>query len=322
MSGFKISSLFVLLFLIVASNVAWSIGKRSGDDYLFIDFGTQNLNKRWTRVNRKQIHNVKMILQIIAKSPTGRWLLKVAEEKANKENKRLIDVLAPGSSSLTDTTLIRRFSISSPGEIEYEQHSKVFINRDLSVIEAVLDLSHELTHYTFRKPFNPYHDKFSLQAFIKSTLEEKGGEVDAYIMECKVLFELYPKKVQKKFQCHQIMNEDGVFSRALAIRQFYRIGNHYGQFKSKLKEMGIQSDFPYLSRNEAIFISSAYGVPYPVAAFHEFKQVRERACENDKNRLVLLRKTAGRSPASSSSDNMNSRIYQSFLKSFFERCQS
>ena len=55
-----------------------------------------------------------------------------------------------------------------------------------------------------------------------------------------------------------------------------------------------EEKFPYLSGREAAFISSAYGLPYPLASLREFKQIMARVCENDRARYKYL----GRTPAS------------------------
>ena len=53
-----------------------------------------------------------------------------------------------------------------------------------------------------------------------------------------------------------------------------------------------------LSNAEALYISSAYNLPYPVAAAEEFKTIIARVCSNDKRRLGIMRRSLGRLPAS------------------------
>ena len=77
------------------------------------------------------------------------------------------------------------------------------------------------------------------------------------------------------------------------------------------------NDFPHLSKGQALFISSAWGLPYPVAAFKEYVTIMGRACENDLKRLSLLKNRLTRSPASFS----ESKTYQKMHSDFSGRCQ-
>ena len=58
------------------------------------------------------------------------------------------------------------------------------------------------------------------------------------------------------------------------------------------------SSFGATSRGGAHFISSAYGLPYPLAAVHEYEAIMERVCQNDNRRLAIMRRNASRSPSS------------------------
>ena len=118
-------------------------------------------NQRWTKLNRDEAEAIKMLVELLRNSPTGEKVLLKAQEKAHEQDETLWDILKVGDGSLTDTTLVRRFSPSRPDQMVYESRSKVFINRRLSVKDALLDMAHELTHFSFRKPFNPYQDSFS-----------------------------------------------------------------------------------------------------------------------------------------------------------------
>ncbi len=109
-----------------------------------------------------------------------------------------------GDSSLTDTTLVRKFSPHSPEHVIYESRSVVYISRHLAWDDALLDLAHELTHYVYRESFNPYAESFNAKDFIKGTIEGKGGEVQAFLTECRVLKELFSSRVQSRSHCLKI----------------------------------------------------------------------------------------------------------------------
>lgn len=281
-----------ILILLVTSN-AYA-------DYLFVE-GKTSGNKKWTEYSENYKVTLTHLIQKIAQSKTGKDLLIKASRKAESYGKTLSQVIQPGDGSITDTTLIRRFMPSNPDQVTYESRSKVFINRNLNTYDAILDLSHELTHFVYREGFNPYKKNFSLDSFIKDTVEGKGGEVQAFMMECRILHELFPKKITSRYNCKKIIDPNtGKISRALAIKRFYQLGPYYSKFKGKLSNHGILTEFPDINNSGVSFVSSAYGMPYPVAAYHEYMTVLTKVCENDKKRIAYMQRSSApdRSPAS------------------------
>ncbi len=258
-----------------------------------------NVMSKWSQFSHEEHSNLSRLIKRLEKSKTGRLLLAKARVKADQQNTTIKDVLKEGHSSVTDTTLIRRFAPENPTDITYETKSTVYINKDLDDYDAILDLAHELTHFIYRENFNPYEGNFTLPEFIKNTVESRGGEVHAYVMECRVLYELFSKKVHNRYHCHRIYDEKKKqLSYQLAVQEFYKIGPYYKDFHGKLGTMGLSTQFPHLSNRDSYFISSAYGMPYPVAAFKEYKTVMNKVCENDRKRIAYFSQTSGRSPAS------------------------
>lgn len=268
-------------------------------EYLFVE-GNSLANKNWTKFSDYPKLNLKNLFQQLAKSKTGKDLIFRANQKAKDRGLTLYDIVEKGHGSLTDTTLIRKFDKSDVTQINYEVNSKVYINKDLGQHDAILDLAHELTHFVFRTQFNPYVKNFSLSDFVKSTIEGQGGEVQAFMMECKVEQELFgAMKKSTRYNCEKIKdNTTGELSFNIAKKRFYQVGQYYESFTSLLEKYQLAKQFPDLSSDKESFISSAYGIPYPVAAFEEYISVLSKACENDKRRLALLKKEKGRSPAS------------------------
>lgn len=269
-------------------------------EYLFVE-GKSNYNKRWSEFSSKDKLNLRNLLQKLAKSKTGKSLILKANNKAKTYGKTILDVVEAGSGSITDTTLIRRFSPSNPQSVSYETRSKVIINKNLNMYDAVLDLAHELTHFVYREGFNPYQKNFALDGFIKNTVEGTGGEVQAFIMECKVLYELFPKRIASRYNCKKIIDpSSGRISRDLAVKRFYSLGPYYSKFKNKLDNHGLLGHFPKITNDGVSFVSSAYGMPYPVAAYHEYMTVLTKVCENDKKRIAYMGRSSApeRSPAS------------------------
>lgn len=267
-------------------------------NYLFSEEKFQS-HKKWYQSQAKEEAHIKNLLRMLVKSEAGRDLVILANKKAKSQGDKLVDILKAGSGSLTDTTLIRKFSIHDPDDIEFESRSVVYINSDLTQYDAVLDLAHELTHFVYRSPFNPYKMNFTLSEFIKSTVEGNGGEAQAFITECQVQKELFPTESAKRQNCHKIksIGQEG-FSTEKAISHFYEVGRFYNKFESTLKKHGIRDEFPKINSNDPTFVSSAYGIPYPVAAFEEYLTVLNKVCENDRKRMGYIKQSKSRTPAS------------------------
>ncbi len=280
-----------------------------------------NFNEPWFKKNRSDEDNFKRLVEGLKRVSTGKLVIEKATQKAAQQGQTLFDVVAIGDGSLTDTTLIRRFSASNPAHVMYETRSKVYLNKHLRTLDAMLDFAHELTHYTYREPFNPYDARFHLKDFIKSTVEGRGGEVDAYMVECKVLRELLPGEGFSRSNCPKVYDQKmGVISKDLGIQEFYKVGHHFDGLKKDLEKFAVnEKDIPQASGNEALFISSAWGLPYPVAAVKEYVNIMDRVCKNDQNRITLMQDKLGRAPASSDTlkDTQDFRL---MFEDFKSRC--
>lgn len=274
-----------------------------------------DLQKSWMEYSSSEEINLKKLLELLSRSSTGEKLIHEARYKAARTGLLLEDVIKVGESSLTDTTLVRKFSPHSPEHVIYETRSVVYISRNLLWDDALLDLAHELTHYVHRGGFNPYADSFNPSDFIKSTIEGPGGEVEAFLTECLVLKELFSRKVQMRSNCQKVEDLTGTLSKAKAIELFYFLGSYYDEFNRQLQKRKIASDFPYLKADKINFISSAYGVPYPIAALMEYDLVINKVCENDKKRLAYMQQGPRREPASLSEGQTK------FIQNHKSRCE-
>jgi hypothetical protein len=260
--------------------------------------------KPWYNPKVADRFSIDKLVNSLKRSATGRAIISKAERKAHSLGQSFDDIVWAGENSLTDTTLIRKFSPSNPEEIVYETKSKVFINKSLSFKDAVLDLAHELTHYSYREPFNPYVTQFTVDQFVSSVIEGKGGEVDAYIIECSVLKELRPSTFKTSSNCQNVVDPNsGHLSKDIGVKRFYEVGDYEDSLNELLNKYGwTKSKFPKVRKGDALYISSAYGLPYPVAAVTEFTTIMGKACQNDYNRLTLMREriaqSSGRKPAS------------------------
>lgn len=271
--------------------------------------------KNWMEYTQSEELNIQKLLELLARSQTGSNLIEEAKLKAQSSGKRLTDVIKAGDGSLTDTTLVRKFSPEFPDQVEYESRSVVYINRHHKWDDALLDLAHELTHFVYRDAFNPYAENFNVKDFIKSTIEGRGGEAQAFIVECKVLSELFKTgATQGRTHCQSIRDEQGQISLNKAVELFYHVGPYYDTFHKQLSSRNILQDFSHLKAQKINFISSAYGLPYPVAALMEFDLVMNKVCENDRKRLAYYA-ASNRSPASADGSSAQ------FIASYNNRCK-
>ncbi len=282
--------------------------------------GRMTQTKTWMDYSSSEETNLKKLLELLQRSSTGERLIKEASYKAAQSGLTLMDVVKVGDGSLTDTTLVRKFNPHSPEHVIYESKSVVYLNRRLSWDDALLDLAHELTHFVYRESFNPYDDAFNAKDFIKGTIEGSGGEVQAFMTECRVLRELFSRNVQSRSHCKNIEDDSNQLSFVKAVKLFYHIGSFYDSFHAQLSKRDIASSFSDLKDEKINFISSAYGVPYPVAALMEYDLVVNKVCENDKKRLAYMQQgpklSAQRSPASVSDSK------EKFVASYSSRCSS
>ncbi len=321
--GMNKQSLFMTIFF----TLAFSASAHNAHATLkVIDVDEEfNYNDPWYKKSKSDEENFKFLVNGLRKSPTGVRVLEKAREKAAQQGLTLFDVLATGDGSLTDTTLVRRFQASNPTNVVYETKSKVYLNRHLKTLDALLDFAHELTHFTYREPFNPYDSRFHLKDFIKSTVEGRGGEVDAFMVECKVLKELSPGEGFMRSSCPKILDAKlGVVSKELGVQEFYKVGHHYSDLKKDFQKFALkEEDLPLASSGDALFISSAWGLPYPVAAVKEYVNIMDRVCKNDKNRITLMQEKISRTPASpepSIEANKSTQDFRLMFEDFKSRC--
>lgn len=277
--------------------------------------GSMSRSKTWMQYTSSADLNLKKLLELLSRSPSGERLVKEAAFKASRTGHTIEDVIKVGDSSLTDTTLVRKFSPHSPEHVIYESRSVVYINRNLAWDDALLDLAHELTHYVYREGFNPYSESFNAKDFIRSTIEGSGGEVQAFLTECRVLRELFSRKVQSRSNCQKIEDSTGQLSFTKAVELFYHVGSYFEGFHQQLAQREIASSFSDLKPEKINFISSAYGVPYPVAALMEYDLVVNKVCENDKKRLAYMQQ-AGPKRGPASTDDGQAK----FVQSYSQRC--
>lgn len=229
----------------------------------------------------------------------------------------LSDVIKMGQVSITDMTVMRKFLSESPDQVTYEYKQMIYLNKELTLEQATLDLAHELTHFVFRAPHNPYEHNTSLVDFIRQTIEATGGEAHAALMECRVSEELFNHHANLTNSnnasssntdlCSQLKLQ-GQWSLQKTIQLFYHVGSDFDQFVTHFTSRSgralasdvVTNNFPWLSKAQSFFISSAYGMSYPVAAIAEYEKIEKSVCQNEVKRQKLMQ--AALSTTSISSD--------------------
>jgi len=217
---------------------------------------------------------------------------------AEKKNPLFAEQIKLGEASFTESTFSRSYSLID-GKEQISLHHEVTLNRELILADAVVDLAHELVHFTEKGMLDPYLPGFELSQFIRNGIEGEGGELKALSVECKVAWSL--EKKYKGFPqhnlCEKYRSAGNAFRREEARRDYYALGSWFGRAWPGLKEV-----IPELSSHATVFTSSYAGKPYPIALAEEFAMTRKAACVNNrrKYRLIAAQSASGRQPASSS----------------------
>ncbi len=275
------------------------------------------LDAPWIKHSTVEEQSLKHLIKILEKSYTGKSLVQKARKKAAFWGKTLMDVVKVGTHSITDTTILRKFDRNNALEVVHESVSIVYINRHLNTYDAVLDLAHELSHFVFREEFNPYVTQFTLKEFIASTIEGRGGEADAYLVECQVNSELFVHLDKKRSGCYDVWDtKHQHFSKEMAVERFYHLGPYFRVFKNELKKRSSREMASTVTKDPVKFYSSAHSVPYPVAAIYEYETIVGAACRNDQKRMKYIQ-SGLRKPGSVLSE----KLYQDLEKSFQQRCR-
>lgn len=229
--------------------------------------------------------DIQSLFQRLSQSDLGKILIDLAEKRAKKQNGHLIDFIKEGNASYTDFTMQRE--VTSTGVIK-SQVRKVVIDRNTSVKRAVHDLAHELVHFIWQENIDPYDHHTHFADYLKKNIEGKGGEVDAFMVECKVARQLHPKSWLKSYPCRHI-TKNGKISKDLTVKAFYKVGDRKEMVSYYLKES--KDKFPHLTSEVPVVIAGISSQPYPFSMLQEFKEMRVQVCKQEQKRL-------GRSPAS------------------------
>lgn len=224
--------------------------------------------------------------------PEGKKVLEAAERKDPGVLKRI----KLGKASFTESTFSRTYSLLD-GKEQVRLRHEITLSTRLRLADAVVDLAHELLHFSEKGMLDPYRPGFELEQFVRKGIEGEGGELAALEVECQVAWALGRKHSDfpRHRLCERYRKPGDKFARAAARRDYYSVGTWYQETSEKLR-----SAIGELSEEPVVFTSSFAGKPYPVALAEEFVATRNTACVNNrrKYRLIASQSGEGRAPAS------------------------
>lgn len=231
------------------------------------------------------------LLPLLESVPEGQKILAEARAK----DPEFLAKIHRGGVSFTESTFARSYSLLD-GKEQIELRHEITINQKLALSDAVVDLAHELVHFTEKEMLDPYKAGFELRQFVKRGIEGQGGELSALKRECEVAWALKRKfeGFPKHRLCAPYQSAGGGFDEARALSDYYALGRWFGSASAELK-----AELP-VSKEAVVFTSSYAGKPYPVALAEEFAATREVACANNRRKYKMIAAQAGngRAPAS------------------------
>ncbi|NDD91652.1 hypothetical protein EBZ37_06170, partial [bacterium] len=139
---------------------------------------------------RESLERLQGSVQILMRSPTGRSLVDAAKGLWGVNTEReMTSFLKWGRASRTDAVLIRHFDPATGAE-KREREVSVSLRAEQRLQDVVLDLAHELSHAVSKPIWDPYDPTLTAGDYLYSSLEGRGGEIEAVRNECRVAVEL------------------------------------------------------------------------------------------------------------------------------------
>lgn len=240
---------------------------------------------------RSEWRGIPELISVLGSVPEGKKIL----DQAKRKNANFIEQMKAGNASFTESTFVRTYSLLD-GKERIELRHELTLSKKLNLAEAVVDLAHELVHYTDKGMLDPYRPGFTLKEFVKNGIEGPGGELLALKEECEVAWAL--ERTYPSYPTHLLCSgyhKGAGFDLAKAKRDYYSLGGWYLKTEDAMRR-----ELPELSDRKVQFNSSYAGKPYPVALAEEFRETRRAACANNrrKYRLIAAQAGGGRAPAS------------------------
>lgn len=234
-------------------------------------------------------------LKVLRSVPTGRMLLERSQKRFHLADTSSLRSLFKWSEvSRTDAVLTRHYDPGSQTEVR-ERLVTVYLKKNQSFDDLVLDVAHEMTHAAGEPNWDPYDPHLTAVRYIRASLEGPGGEVDALANECRVSLELSARYGTSAHRCerYRLGHSRNQVDRVKIRKDFYRVGAFH---KELLEALGADAaSFPDLSTDNPTLFSSTGNAPYPLALLREFQEINGVACSNTRRRLSLVSQNSGRS---------------------------
>lgn len=240
---------------------------------------------------RSSWRGIPELTSVLGSIPEGKKIL----EQAKKKNPSFQEQLHMGDASFTESTFVRTYSLLD-GKEKIALRHEITLSKKLNLADAVVDLAHELVHFTDKGMLDPYRPGFALKEFVKNGIEGPGGELAALREQCKVAWAL--ERAYEKFPMHLLCSSYHLgalgFYEKKAKRDYYSLGGWYAK-----SDNAVRNAIPELTSERVQFNSSYAGKPYPIALAEEFRETRRAACANNRKKYRLIAAQAsGRGPAS------------------------
>lgn len=241
-------------------------------------------------------------IALLARTQAGKRILTRAMAFWNESNQNgILKHLAYGAVSRTDAVLTRHYNPESGEEVR-ERFVTVILKKDQPLIDAAMDLGHELVHATTPPSWDPYDPSLTAGKYMFAALEANGGEVDAVFAECEIAADFKRDLDIRTTRCDRYLTLAApdnrlVVDRAKIQGDFYRVGKWDAFVRSRLGKE--KSTFPLLSRKDPELYSATGGAPYPVSLMREYEELNRVACENVRKRADVFR-----APASVNSESL------------------
>lgn len=252
-----------------------------------------------TQLDKRLIQTI----QVLESVSSGKSLVRRAKRFwALSERRDFLKVLEWSTVSRTDAVLTRSYDPLS-GEETQTREVKIYLKSDQKLSEAVLDLAHELVHATHRPAWDPYDPNLTAADYLQSSIEGKGGEVEAVAQECQIGIELREQFKIKNTRCDRYI-EVGQLNKKTILEDFYRVGIWFEKVQTQLGSS--MSRFPSMLAKKPTLYSSTGNAPYPVALLKEYEELNRAACQNTRRRYGAERSIASAAHPQNSKKNKKS----------------
>lgn len=230
---------------------------------------------------------IRAALHALGASKEGQKLVTLAEKTLpDWRNEALLNRINWASVTKTEVEVSRTLHPTTGKETKKETRT-ILLRPRADSWDLVLDLAHELAHFSVLNRLDPYDPSLTLVRHIEQGIEGEGGEADAIAWECRIAHEIAPQATVAR-RCPSDWTSD----KEHLIEALYRSGGDALPLRARLQAQG--EELKRLREEPPVFHSVSGRAPYPVALSREYDVLREKVCANARARSEALK----RGPAS------------------------